>query len=37
MKELLDDISRKYPHAREYMLSALQNDAQYGLWNKPEK
>lgn len=36
MKELLHDLGQRYPRASEYMLSALQNDAQYGLWNKPE-
>ena len=32
MKELLDHISRTIPNAREQMLTALQNEAQYGLW-----
>ncbi len=35
IKELLDTLCKKYPNARELMLSALQNEAQYGLWNKP--
>ena len=34
MKYLLDSLCKLYPNAREMMLSALQNDAQYGLWNK---
>ena len=33
MKELLDHICKTIPNARELMLSALQNEAQYGLWN----
>lgn len=36
MKELLLALSKKYPNAPELMLSALQNEAQYGLWNKPK-
>lgn len=36
MKELLDALCRRYPNARELMLSALQNEAQYGLWNRPK-
>jgi tRNA 2-thiocytidine biosynthesis protein TtcA len=35
IKELLTDISRKIPNARKLLLSALQNEAQYGLWEKP--
>lgn len=35
-RELLDDISRKFPHAREYLLNALRTDEQYGLWEKPK-
>ncbi len=35
MKELLASLARKYPRAPELMLSALQNEAQYGLWWKP--
>ena len=34
MKFLLDSLCKLYPNAREMMLSALQNEAQYGLWNK---
>lgn len=34
MKELLKTLSRTYPRLREYMLMALQNTAQYGLWDK---
>ncbi len=34
MKELLGDLCRRYPNAKEMMLSALRNDAQYGLWEK---
>ncbi len=32
MKELLDALCRKYPNARDQMLSALMNQEQYGLW-----
>jgi tRNA(Ile)-lysidine synthase TilS/MesJ len=35
MKEMLDSVCRAIPDARERMLSALRNDAQYGLWEKP--
>lgn len=35
MKNLLDDLCRRYPRAREYMLNALRNSDQYGLWDKP--
>ena len=34
MKYLLDSLCKLYPNAREMMLSDLQNEAQYGLWNK---
>ena len=34
MTYLLDSLCKLYPNAREMMLSALQNEAQYGLWNK---
>ena len=37
MKELLDTLTKQYPRAREYMLNALRNTDQYGLWNKPEE
>lgn len=36
IKELLDLICERFPEAREYMLSALRNEEQYGLWNKPK-
>ena len=35
MKDLLDHICRQIPNAREQMLSALRNEEQYGLWEKP--
>lgn len=34
MKELLDSICKTIPNARELLLSALQNEKQYGLWNR---
>jgi tRNA 2-thiocytidine biosynthesis protein TtcA len=34
MKELLSELSRRYPHLQETMLSALKNTEQYGLWEK---
>jgi len=34
MKELLDALCRRYPNAREQLLSALQNEEQYGLWER---
>ncbi len=34
MKELLSDLCRRYPNAKEMMLTALQNDSRYGLWEK---
>lgn len=37
MKELLDHICRSIPNARQYMLHALQDSDQYGLWYKPER
>lgn len=37
MKELLDHICRTIPHARQYMLHALQDSDQYHLWPKPER
>lgn len=37
MKELLAELSRRYPNVKEMMLLALQNDRQYGLWEKGEK
>ena len=33
MKQLLDELCRRYPNARDQMLSALLNQDQYGLWN----
>ena len=35
MKRLIDDLCKRYPRAREYMLNALRNSDQYGLWDKP--
>ncbi len=35
MKLLLDALCKRYPNARELMLSALRNEAQYGLWERP--
>jgi tRNA 2-thiocytidine biosynthesis protein TtcA len=34
MKELLQELAKRYPHLEESMLSALQNDGQYSLWEK---
>ena len=34
MKEMLNAICRQIPTARQYMLNALKNTAQYGLWDK---
>ena len=34
IKELLDDLTRRYPRAKEYLLTALKDSARYGLWNK---
>lgn len=34
MKLLLNELSRRYPNAREQMLSALLRQDQYGLWNR---
>lgn len=34
MKELLDALCRRFPNAREQMLAALRNPAQYGLWDQ---
>ena len=36
MKELLRYLCKRIPNAKEQLLSALQNEAQYGLWNKPQ-
>lgn len=34
MKSLLDALCRRYPNAREQLLSALMNEEQYGLWER---
>lgn len=34
MKDLLDELCRRYPNARQQMLSALMNEEQYGLWER---
>lgn len=34
MKNLLNQLCKLYPNARELMLSALRNQEQYGLWEK---
>jgi len=36
MKRLLDHITKTIPNARELLLSALRNEEQYGLWEKPK-
>ena len=36
IRDLLNEICRRKPDARELLLSALQNEAQYGLWEKPK-
>ena len=36
MKALLDHICRSVPNAREQLLTALRNDEQYALWDKPK-
>lgn len=36
MKELLGELCKRYPNAAERMLAALQNDKQYGLWEKEQ-
>lgn len=33
IKELIRTLSKTYPHLKDYMLSALQNTDQYGLWD----
>jgi len=33
MKELLSELSKRYPTLKDSMLSALKNEAQYSLWN----
>ncbi|MCL1855516.1 MAG: tRNA 2-thiocytidine(32) synthetase TtcA [Clostridia bacterium] len=37
MKELLARLSKQYPAIKDSMLSALQNDKQYGLWDKNQE
>ena len=34
MKELLRTLTKTYPNLKEYMLKALQNKEQYGLWDQ---
>lgn len=34
MKELLAELSHRYPDIKDRLLSALRNDRQYGLWEK---
>ncbi len=34
MKELLAELTKRYPEVKDQMLSALRNDRQYGLWEK---
>ena len=36
MKRLMDELCKKYPNARAQILSALKNEAQYGLWTREE-
>ena len=36
IKLLLDDLCKKFPNAKGLLLSALQNEDQYGLWFKPK-
>ena len=35
MKDLLNYICKSVPNAKDQLLRALQNEEQYGLWNKP--
>ncbi len=37
IKELLDELSRRYPRAREYLLTALRDEERYGLWQREKK
>ena len=37
MKELLDYIFQRIPNARQYMLHALRDSDQYGLWDRPAR
>ena len=34
IKALISTLSQTYPHLKDYMLAALQNSAQYGLWDQ---
>ena len=34
MKDLLTELTKRFPFVRERLLSALQNTAQYGLWDQ---
>ena len=34
MKELMADLTKRYPKAPEYFLQALKNDREYSLWQK---
>ena len=36
IKELIASLCKTYPHLKDYMLSALQNTAQYGLWDQKQ-
>ncbi len=36
IEQMLSGICKKIPNARELILSALQNEDQYGLWNRPK-
>lgn len=36
IKELIYMIETRFPNAKEYMLQALRDEEQYGLWNKPK-
>ena len=36
MKRLMDELCKKYPNARAQILSALKNEAKYGLWRREE-
>lgn len=36
MKQLIRTLSKDYPNLKDYMLSALQNNRQYGLWDKKQ-
>lgn len=37
MKELLADLCRRYPNAKQNLLHALWDDQQYGLWERPHQ